>query len=152
MKRKILSFCTFVLATVFAFGLTACDYLDDLLNGGAGASSVKETIVASVDPTVTIKVDEAEEGTTLMEVMEYLQSKDELSFSVSQGMITEINGKANPADYSYCWMLYTSDKEQSNTEWGVYEYQGQTLGSATLGADSLTVIDGGVYVWVYQSF
>ena len=67
-------------------------------------------------------------------------------------MITSINGKANPADWSYCWMVYTSDTSMANTEYGTYEYEGQILGSAVLGAEALPAADGGIYVWVYQKF
>ena len=95
-------------------------------------------------------MEKAEEKTTLMDVMAYLQEEKELSFKVVDGMVTEINGTENAADWSACWMLYTSDTEMSNTAWGTCEYEGQNFGSAILGAEILPVIDGGVYIWVYQ--
>ena len=94
------------------------------------------------------------EGTTLLDVMEDLKEEGTLTFEVANGMITSINGKANSATYNPCWMLYTSDDDPavSNSAWGTYEYEGKTLASAALGADSLPVKSGEIYVWVYVTF
>ena len=68
------------------------------------------------------------------------------------GMITSINGIENPADFSSCWMLYTSDVENSNTAWGTVEYQGVKYGSAISGAETLKIKPDQLYIWVFQSF
>lgn len=102
-----------------------------------------------VEP-VAITVSGSTEGETLFEYMSDLKDKGELSFSFDDGMITQLNGVSNTTN-SY-WMLYTDDDENSNTAWGTYEYEGKTLGSSALGADSLVVVDGCVYVWVYETF
>ena len=65
-------------------------------------------------------------------------------------MITSLNGKANTAN-SF-WMLYTTDGEMANSEWGTIAFEGLVLGSAVLGAEALTVAVGEYYVWSYQSF
>ena len=75
-----------------------------------------------------------------------------LTFETSGGMITSINGVANPADFSYCWMLYTSDEEMANNAWGTIVVNDKTLGSAIVGAESLPVIEGAMYVWEYVKF
>jgi hypothetical protein len=49
-------------------------------------------------------------------------------------------------------MLYTSDSDNSNVAWGEIEYDSNVYGSAILGAEMLTVKDGCLYIWVYQSF
>jgi hypothetical protein len=49
-------------------------------------------------------------------------------------------------------MLYTSDTEMSSAKWGTIEYDGKTLASAIVGADTLTVVSGAVYIWEYQTF
>ena len=94
------------------------------------------------------------EGMTLLDVMEDLKEKKELTFEMADGMITSINGTANAATYNPCWMLYTSDEDPlvSNSAWGTYEYGEQTLASAALGADSLPVKTGEIYVCVYVTF
>ena len=99
-----------------------------------------------------ISVSGASDNGTVMDCMEFLQAKGEISYKLSGTMVTELNGKANAADFSGCWMLYTSDAEMSNAEWGTVEYEGKTLGSAILGADALTVTAGEIYIWEYVIF
>ena len=50
------------------------------------------------------------------------------------------------------WNKLKVSEEMANTAWGTYEYNGETLGSAIVGAEALPVVDGEVYIWVYQSF
>lgn len=106
----------------------------------------------AVDPVVICANDEAftYEDKTLLDYMNYLQSKEALSFTVDDGMVTSINGKSNTTN-SY-WMLYTSDTENANNDWGTYNNNGEIYGSATLGAGTLAVKKDCVYVWSYQSF
>ncbi len=99
---------------------------------------------------VAITCESAKEGDTLLTLMDKLVEDGSLTYKMSDGMIVSLNGTANGMN-SY-WMLYASDEENSNADWGTYSYEGQTLGSATLGASELPVAAGEVYVWVYQSF
>ena len=144
MKRTINIFLTVLLSTL----LMLCCLASCKQTQGEAKAIVEQT----TETMVVIKVNEAEDGATLLSVMEALRSEEKLSFELASGMISSINGKANPADYSSCWMLYTSDTEMANTEWGTTEYHGNTLGSAILGADALTVIADAYYIWVYQTF
>ena len=104
-----------------------------------------------VEPVVIV-ADESAGGKTLLAVMEEMEAAGELSYKVKDGMIVGINGTENDIDYDPCWMLYTSDAENSSTAWGEYDYEGQILGSANYGAESLLVKAGEIYVWVYQEF
>ena len=88
----------------------------------------------------------------LIDYMAKLKEKGELEFAISNGMITSINGIDNPADYSSCWMLYTSDEENANSAWGVVEYQGKQYGSAISGAEALKIKPDQLYIWVFKSF
>ena len=143
MKRKLYSFFTLIFGFLFSITVfCACGS-----SGKAQASVVEQSATM-----VVIQVDKVEEESTLMSVMDMLKEEGELSFTVSSGMITEINGTSNPADFSSCWMLYTSDVELSNNEWGTVEYNGQMLGSAIVGAEALTVCEGEYYIWSFQSF
>ena len=102
---------------------------------------------------VVIKVDNAykmEAEDTLEDYMDYLEDKGKLDYEEEDGMIISINGKANTLN-SY-WMIYTSDENYSNSQWGTYEYKGKTLGSATLGATALPLNKDATYVLVYQTF
>ena len=109
--------------------------------------------VENSTPTqIVIKVEKVYSNTTLFDAMETLQKQGELTFKRSGTMLSELNGVANPIDFSACWLLYTSDREMSNDAWGTIDYNGETLGSAILGADSLLVLEGEIYVWEYQTF
>lgn len=89
---------------------------------------------------------------TLMDVMDDAKVCAKLTYESAGGMVTSIEGKANAADFSSCWMLYTSDTEMANKQWGEITVEDKTLGSAIVGAESLTVLEGETYVWEYQTF
>ena len=106
-------------------------------------SLVLKASVVEQGNTLVIQVEEVENSNkaTLMNVMKKLQSEKKLSFSADQtDMITGIGEKSNGGN-SY-WMLYTTDKEMSDTAWGTYEYEGEILGSAILGASALITQSG----------
>ncbi len=113
-------------------------------------------VIKDSDTYIVIKTtQEALGGKTDMLLIDYmyeLRQKGELTCSISNGMITSINGIENPADFSSCWMLYTSDTENSNTAWGVVEYDGTEYGSAISGAENLKIKPDQLYIWVFQSF
>ena len=95
---------------------------------------------------------ELADTTTLVEYMNALEEDGALDFEMSNGMVSSVNGIENPADWSSCWMLYTSDTDNANTAWGEVEYKGEVYGSAILGAETLTVKDGCLYIWIFQAF
>lgn len=142
MKRKLYSFFALLLTLALSLCFFSCK-----LTGEAVVSVENST------PTqVVIKVEKVYGNTTLFDAMETLQKQGELTFKRSGTMLSELNGVANPIDFSACWMLYTSDREMSNDAWGTIDYNGETLGSAIVGADSLLVLEGEIYVWEYQTF
>ena len=133
MKRKFVSLVSLILAALALLALAGCH---------------TSSVTADVD--VVIRATAEQDGMTLLAVMEELQEEGELSFTVSDGMITELNGtKQTPSSY---WMLYTNDQENANEQWGTHEYEGEVLGSATLGAGELAVKAGCVYLWSFESF
>ncbi|MBQ8290956.1 MAG: hypothetical protein IJX88_00395 [Clostridia bacterium] len=146
MKRKSVSLFLFIIAVFFA---VACGKVDSSVN--------PETVIASVEKTtedlVVIKVDTAGDCEYLVDIMAYLQDKEALTFTTDgAGMVSGINGQTNPADFSCCWMLYTSDTELSNAAWGTVSVDGVTYQSAAFGAEALPVADGTYYVWQYRKF
>ncbi len=102
--------------------------------------------------TVSSEVMEITGKTVLIDYMNLLKEAKVLDFSIKGGMISAINGKDNPADWSASWMLYTNDSEFSNTEWGDVTVDGVTYSSAVVGAEALPIKDGKVYVWEYKFF
>lgn len=101
---------------------------------------------------ITEDVMEGREDQYLIDYMNDLAQEGKLSCTISDGMITSINGIENPADFSSCWMLYTSDKDFSNRTWGTVEYEGVEYGSAISGAEVLKIKAGEIYIWVFQKF
>ncbi len=148
MKRAFTSFLTLILTLITSVCLFAC-----AKEGGVKVSKISVDGNASKN-YVAIFIGEGgvEKDTTLSTVMEALQEADELSFTISSGMLTQINGVENAANYNPCWMLYTDDEDFSNTQYGAYDYQEKSLGNAIVGAEALSVKEGKVYVWVYQTF
>ena len=151
MKRKWISLCMLACA----LSLTACQlpfFGEDTVSVSYEVEEIPATIEQKTDDMVAIRVLKTDGKETLSDMMEYLRKEGAFTYAESGGMITAINGKENAADWSYCWMLYTSDTEFANTEWGTVEYGSETLGSAVVGAELLSVTKGAVYVWSYTGF
>jgi len=112
-------------------------------------------VIKDSDTYIVIKTTEdAMQGKDDMLLIDYMELMREegLEFEVSDGMIVSINGIENPADYSSCWMLYTSDGENANSAWGTVEYEGTEYGSAISGAETLKIKADQIYIWVFKSF
>ena len=142
MRRIKVFFISCMLFVLCVVGLAAC-------KKGGKAEAV---LLSATDTQVVIRVDDVEGNAVLVNALENLQGKGELTFTVSNGMVTAINGIENGKDYNPCWMIYTSDNEMASTEWGGVEYDGQLCGGAIVGVNELTVIKGGIYIFVYQGF
>lgn len=138
--KKVLRILVVLVLALTLFSLFACTDPNVSAEDNLFAFTVD-----SKDYTVTAT-------TTVKDYMDKLARDEKVTFTVSGGMVTKINGKANTLNFSSCWMLYTDDAEASNTDWGTYDYNGKTLGSATLGAEDLVVKDGCTYAWVYTTF
>ena len=85
---------------------------------------------------------------SLLDYMNRLKDRGELTFTIDNGMITSVNGIKNADKY---WMLYTSDAENSNPAWGTVEYEGKEYSSASLGAKELMLKPDTLYIWVYKA-
>ncbi|MBE6960141.1 MAG: hypothetical protein E7448_05420 [Ruminococcaceae bacterium] len=146
--KKILSCLLAILVLASTILLTGCN----------GEPLIKNDplVIKDSDTYIVIKTTQDAMGDKtdmlLIEYMELLKEKGELEFRVENGMITSINGIDNPADYSSCWMLYTSDETLSNVSWGTVEYEGKEYGSAVSGAETLQIKPDQLYIWVYKSF
>ena len=121
----------------------------------AGCQS-EPLVIKESDTCIVLKVtEEAIGGNTdmvLIDYMDTLVTEGKLTCTIENGMVTSINGIDNPADFSSCWMLYTSDADNSNAAWGTVEFEGKQYGSAISGAETLKIKAGQLYIWVYKSF
>ena len=148
MKRKITVLFSLLFAVVFsALCLFAC---------GKSEGDVKATVVESSETLLVIRVDKTDGKATLYDAMKYLREEEEIDFESQSStygeMLKSINGKASDEGSGAYWMSYTSDADFSNAAWGSYHYGDKELGSCSIGMSSLTVKEGCLYVWVYQSF
>lgn len=143
-KEKIMKKLFTLLLTIC---LVLCSTFAISCNKGG---SVKATLVSVSEHTIVIKVEEVSGNPMLIEVLENLKG-DNFNYKIVGGMITEINGVENPADWSYCWMIYTNDADFSNSAWGL-THNGEEFGSAILGAESLPVTANCLYILNYTYF
>lgn len=150
--KKTIKLIAVLCITALLFSFSACGNSGS--DGGSSSSSGEQNSVVVNDVVIIVSGDllEITDKTTLLDYMNALKKDGELEFEVSGGMITSINGIANPADYSSCWMLYTSDDTQANTAWGTIKYTGGVYSSAVLGAEALVIKEGYVYIWSYVTF
>ena len=108
--------------------------------------------VTTEEGFVAIFVAEIEEEVMLSTVMEQLQADGQCSFTFdATGMMTELNGVRNAADWSACWMLYLDDGELADTNY-TKTWQEKTYGLAPVGATQLPVKGGCTYLWSYDRF
>lgn len=138
-----------ILSCALAIMLLACTVL---LSGCQSEPLViKDSETCIVIKTTTQAMD-GKTDMLLIDYMEQLVNEGKMTCTISNGMVTSINGIDNPADFSSCWMLYTSDAENANAAWGVVEYNGVQYGSAISGAETLKIKPDQLYIWVFQSF
>ena len=134
MKRILTTVLTFLLLFTLSSSLIACK---------------KEVEITDEAVIIRVDISKVEEGATLKDYMDYLNREGKLSYEASSGMVLSINGKSGNA--STYWMLYTSDTQNSNAQWGSCVYEGETYYSASLGFEQLVVKDGELYIWTLQS-
>ena len=144
MKNKMQK----VLSLVLVLAIMSCTLL-------LSACRNETLVIMDSDTYIVVKTTEKSmvgaTDMTLMDYMSKLKEKGELEYSISDGMITSINGIDNPVDYSKCWMLYTSDADNANAAWGTVEYEGKEYGSAISGAETLKIKPDQLYIWVFKS-
>ena len=113
-------------------------------------------VIKESDTCIVLKVTEEAIGDNkdmlLIDYMDDLAKDGKMTCTIQNGMVTSINGIENPADFSSCWMLYTSDEENANAAWGTVDFEGKQYGSAISGAETLKIKPGQLYIWVFKSF
>jgi len=144
MKKttKIISLALVIMLLACTVLLTGCKSEPLVIKDSETCIVIKTTTEAMGDKTDMLLID----------YMDKLADEGKMTCKISNGMVTSINGIDNPADFSSCWMLYTSDAENSNTAWGTVQYDGKEYGSAISGAETLKIKPDQLYIWVFQSF
>ena len=138
MSTKALSVLTAIILLINLFVLVSC--------------KTEPVVIKDSDTCIVIKGTSDFENKSLLTYMESLKVEGKLEFTITDGMITSINGIDNPADFSSCWMLYTSDADNANSAWGTVMYDGVEYGSAIVGATDLIIKPDCLYIWAYIAF
>ena len=142
--KKLSKVLVLLLVVVFAaFALSACG-----ANEGTGANKVTIVVIDENGTELfnkTFKTDSA----TLKDVFDEKQIP--YTMDASGTMVSSIYDKANPADWSYCWMFYTNADGMTDGTYP-YTYKDVQYGSASYGATELQMKDGATYVVVFVKF
>ena len=141
--KKILSLIVVITTLCSVMMFTSCEKAEPLVIEDSENCIVIKT---------TENVFDGNKEMLLVDYMKDLKEKGELKYSTKNGMVTSINGIENPADFSKCWMLFTSDSDNANPAWGTVEYEGKEYGSAIVGAEELKLKPDQLYIWVFKSF
>lgn len=146
--KKLINLAAILCVAVLLFSIAGCN---DQSSASSGSDTPDE-VVQVEDVVITVSGEQMTltDTTTLADYMLSLKSSGLIDYEIKDGMVTSINGTANK-NSSY-WMLYTSDADNANTAWGTVDYDGNTYGSAILGAESLVVKEGCLYIWSYTTY
>lgn len=139
MKRKM-AVCLLALLCLF-------------LGVACNQTTAKATVLATEEERIVISIDETNGEVTLTQVLDALQTDGKLTITISNGMITSINGKQNrteSANSGYSWMIYTSNTQLSYAEYGSKTYGDTVCYSAAFGADGLKVAQGETVILSYD--
>lgn len=147
MQRKIISVLLSLLTVACLLFAVGCD-----------EKKTSATVSTVGDTKVLICIDEAAEGTTLIDVLNALKEEDKLTFEAETGaygaFITSVNGKANvteSASSGSSWMIYTSNAENGYEDFTV-TVEGVVYYSAAVGASQLAVKTGETIVLSYEAW
>ena len=124
-----------------------------LLGGACNQATAKAAVLAAEEERIVISIDETHGEVTLVQVLNNLQADGKITFEISNGMITSINGKQNrteSANSGYSWMIYTSNTQLSYAEYGSKTYGDVVCYSAAFGADGLKVAQGETVILSYD--
>jgi hypothetical protein len=154
MKRTVMQLLTFLLTIVVSIGcFAAC------MQGGVTKAKLEDSTTAE---QIVVSIEATDGKATAFDALKSLRNQDLVSFdytvSTYGSYITSINGKAEQVTIStanssegYSWMLYTSDSEYAY-ESSTITVEGKTCGQASMGASSVIVKQGEIYVWVYEHY
>lgn len=146
--------------TLFAAATAAvllCGALFAGCAGGEAGTSDAELLVS--DGTRVVVRANAGDGTqSLYSVLEAMQKENKLTFAGSESeygyYITSVNSVEATDDHY--WAVYTTldtldGTSYSDAQWGTWEYEGNTLASASYGVSGLPMIEGEYYALVWTA-
>ena len=116
--------------------------------------------VQQTDTGVVFTVDEHimkdVEGKHLIDYLNALQDKGELTFSAPQStygsFLEEVNGIKADATKGEYWFIYSDDEENTTAAWGEYEYEGKKYYSTNFGLDDQPLKAGATYILMVSTY
>lgn len=141
-KKITVAVLALALVVSAVFGMVACNKLSNPVQ-------MKETeIIIPLDSKVMSDI----EGKHLIDYLNALQEKEFLTYDAPSGFIVTMNDRTADATQGEYWFIYTNDEENSNTDWGTYEVDGVTYGSAKFGIKDMPLKEGKTYVFVISKY
>ena len=159
MKRKIVNLLTLMLAIITSMLVfVSCDNI--LMTDKGGTTKAK--LESTSETQIVMLIEETDGNANAFDALKSLRDQDLISFDYTTSQygsyITSINGKAEAVTEStansskgYSWMLYTSDMENAY-ESDTITVGDKVCGGSAMGASTLTVKEGELYVWVYKEY
>ncbi len=137
------------LSAIFCLVFSACD--------GVKIQADDVGLLTS-DEVVAIRAERTVSEASLFDALTYLQG-GVFEFTYDTGdygaYLLTVNGRSCGANEF--WAIYTSLTEYegvtySSAEWGVYDYNGQSLQSASYGVSGLPLVEGAIYLIARSSY
>ena len=148
LKAVLMSICALALS-VCALAAMAC----------GEPTGVKVTLVEAKEKLIVIRADSSYGA--LDDALKALKADGKISYEEQTGdygsYITAIGGYTADATKNEFVAIYSTLKEMdgvvySTTEYGSYEYDGKTLGSASFGASGMPLIESELYILAIATY
>lgn len=146
--------------TLFATAAAAVFLCGALFAGCAGgeAGTSDAELLVSDGTRVVVRANAGDGTQSLYSVLEAMQKEEKLTFAGSESeygyYITSVNDVEATDDHY--WAVYTTlgtldGTSYSDAQWGTWEYEGNTLASASYGVSGLPMIEGEYYALVWTA-
>lgn len=145
----------------FVAGALAAALMCGALIGCAQAADKGDAefrLVANDETCVVIAADKSDTDRSLYDALAFFATSGEITMDGSESeygfYLTSLNGRE--ATDEYYWAVYTTlgildGVEYSNAAWGIWEYGGETLASASYGVSGLPLVEGELYALVWTA-
>ena len=138
--------------------LTLCTVLLAGCIPAAGIGGAKAELLANDETCVVIRVTEGDASKSLYDMLVVFDEAGDIAIGGSDSeyeyYLTSLNG--TEADNEHYWAVYTTLGEldgvsYSNAEYGTWEYEGETLASASYGVSGLPLAEDALFAIVWTS-
>ena len=150
IKKLLINFTIALIAVISIAAAAGC---------ANGKTTVKATLIASEEKLIVIRADQ--NGGSFEDALNLFKDDGKLTYVSSEGQygsfISAINGYTPDGSKNEFCAVYTSlatynGVSYSSTEYGSYEYDGKTLGSASYGVSGLPLVAGELYVLTVSTY